>query len=66
MRDILSARYCILMVEGMVVAMVYCDGLAMVSWRVVSFRVRVVILSAVVVDAVGGAADQLLSLLKAQ
>ena len=67
MHDVLLAWYCISIMGGMVVAMVDCDGLAMVSWRaLVSFRARVVVLSAVVVDAAGGAADQLLSLLKAQ
>ena len=55
------------MVGGMVVTIVdreYDDA----AWRcaVVLFRARVVVLSAFVVDAAGGAADQLLSLLKAQ
>ena len=47
------------MVRGMVVAMADHDGLTMVLWRYcVSFRRRVVVLSAVIVDAAGGAADQ--------
>ena len=67
MRDVLSVWYCILVVGGIVAAMVYCDGLTMVSWRaVVLFRACVVMLSAVVVDAAGGAVDQLLSLSKTQ
>ena len=56
------------MVRGMVIAMVDRDALVMVPWRcaIVSFCARVVVLSAFVVDAAGGAADQLLPLLKAQ
>ena len=50
MCDLSSAWYCISVAGGMVVAMVDCNGLTMVSWRaVVSFRARVVVLSAVVV-----------------
>ena len=68
MRDVLSVWYCILVVGGMAVVMVDCDDVIMAPWCVVSSCSARTLAwcRAVVVDAAGGAADQLLSLLKAQ